>query len=517
MIRLINRGRPLSIFLLLLTLAWIAYIWLYRFLPMMDYPLWLCAGKIFSQFLHGQHPASYRLDAWPIPNSAFVGLVGLLDLVFSPEVSGKIFLTACTVMYVLGAYLLTGSLAPDRHWALSILPMLFLFHRCVWAGELSFSFGLGFLLIAMAMALRARRESPLIILFVSIGLFYSHAIAYFCWLIFLGTLCIFDSSRFSRLRTTLAVIPSLLLLALYALRRDYPSGIKTDLGPMSALRETPRFWSLFSPLHFFDPFYATDPQWIKYAAVLFNSCVVALVGALIGLWLWKLPARIRNGNGSVKAVLLTALIFFVIFAVFPFQAFTGVFDFNYRFLLPAFVLVLASLAPVLHPHRAFSAGITSAAVLVLAFHLWYTARISKELVETYQVMSQANLDPGFRDITWNPFEPLAPIATTGERLLPVHEPLMYFAQYLRLDRDWLDRNPRMFTTSFVRSTGSFSPLLGESKWRSPPPCAIVILGLQSQNRDVARLLPNEYRVSVEADYLLILQFDHSRSGLVRCS
>ncbi len=521
MTRLASKVSPIYVFVFLLTLGWIAFIWSFRFLPSEDYPLWLCAAKVFSRFIHGQSITPYKIVAWPVPNSAFVGIVGLLDLFFSPEVSGKIFLTACAVLYILGAYLLVGSFAPRRDSALLLLPMLFVFHRSVWAGELSFSFGLGFLLFAMAIALRVRRLSPLAVFSISIGLFYLHAIPYFSWLIFLGALCLFDSSRLPRVKTLIAVVPSLFLLVLYVLHREHHSGMKMDFGPISTLRKTPLFWSLFSPLHFFDPFYVSDSHWIKVAAIFFNSCSVAVVILLIGLWTWRFPTRLRRENGSVRAVPLTALIFFAIFAVFPFDAFTGVFDFNYRFLLPAFFLVLASLAPVLPSHRTVKVVIASAAALVLVFNFWHTARISRELAETYEALSQANLDPGFRDVTQNEFEPLAPVAApnamTGKRLLPVHESLMYFADYLRLERDWLGGNPRMFTTSFVRSTATYLPLLGEPTWRSVPPCAIVILGIQKQNREVARLLPKEYHVAEETEYLLILKFNRVQSVPAGCS
>jgi hypothetical protein len=516
---LVRAGRVKSkfipAFVLFLTFGWIGFIWSYRFIPMEDYPLWLCAAKVFSQFMHGQTVTSYTLTPWPVPNSAFIGIVGLLDLLFPSEVSGKIFLTICTVLYALGSYLLVGSLTRRRDSALSILPMLFVFHRSVWAGELSFSFGMSLLLVAMAIALRTSRLSLPITLFISIGLFYSHAIPYFCWLIFLGALCIFDSTRFRRLKTLITVTPSLCLFGLYALHRDSPSQLNPDFGPMSALRETPRLWSLFSPLHFFGPFYVKDPHWVKTAALCFNVCCIALVAVLISVWLWKLPSRMRRESGQVKAVLAAASIYFVVFALFPFKAFTGVFDFNYRFLLPAFCLVLASLVPIFPTRRFHGADVACAALCVVIFYFAYIARVSSRLGEMHGVMTQADLGPGFWDITQNEFEPHAYDygGNTGRRLLPVHDSLMYFADYVRLEHNWPSR---MFTTSFLRSARSYPPLLGNSKWPSPAPCTIVIFGNQDQDRQIATQLPKTYFVAKESEYLLILKLKTEQSDPFGC-
>jgi len=487
-----------------LAFGWVVFIWTYRFVPMEDYPLWLHAGQVFSRFIHGQAVSDFRLIYWPIPNSAFVGIVGLLDLFFRPEISGKIFLSACAVLFIVGAYALVGSLTTRRDSALFMLPMLYVLHRSVWAGELSFSFGLGLLLIAMALALRRASFSFLNVLCISVALFYSHAIPYFCWLIFLVLLAIFDSSRFPRLKTVLAVSPSLALFSLYLLHRETNHGSKISFGLGDVLRQTPRFWSLFSPLHFFDPFYASDPQWLKVAATVFNACTVAIVVALIVFWFWKLPARLRAENGPAKAALVAPLIFFFVFVIFPFKAFTGVFDFNYRFLLPAFILVLATLIPVVSFTPPFRTIAACAAALALSFQFYYTCRVSQEMAQIYATISQSNLGPDFRDIAHNEFEPRAPVATSETRILPVHEALAYFADYLRTERQWPDK---MFSTSIVRSTATYPAVLDSVAERLPLPGAIVILGLQKQNRTLVHLFPGRYHITVDAQYLLILQAD----------
>jgi hypothetical protein len=236
--------------------------------------------------------------------------------------------------------------------------------------------------------------------------------------------------------------------------------------------------------------------------MVFNSCSVFLVLALIGIWCWKLPGRFRSETAAVKAALAAPLIFFILFLAFPFEALTGVADFNYRFLLPAFILILTALLPVLPEIRAlrFIAAIFVLAVMI--FQYCYTARISRASEKVYALLSQSNLGADFRDITRGPFEPLAPSAVAGSRLLPVHEAFYTFAAYLRLERQW--PGP-MFKTSFIVGTNNYPALLGNSDSNIAWPGAIAILGLRQQNREIAKSLPAKYSVAADTEYLLILK------------
>ena len=486
-----------------LTLAWVVLIWTFRFLPMEDYPLWLYGAKVAALQFQGHPLPGFTLLHWPIPNSAFVALVGILDFWLPPEISGKVFLTACVILYCLGAYQLVRSMTSKRNSALFILPMLYVFHRTFLAGELSCSLGMGILLIAMAFALRASRPSFAAICGISITLFFCHAIPYICWLILVFTLIVFDSTRFPRLRTALATAPSMVLVALYALHGGVPhhAGPRHDF--LGAFREVPRFWSLFSPLHFFSPFFVNDPRWLKVAALAFNAYSVVSVLLLIGIWCWKLPGRLRNESASIKAALITALIFLILFVAAPFETFTGVFDLNYRFLLPAFILILATLVPVLPEVRGSRVAVVFSVLLVVAFQFYYTARTNTATEKTYALLAHSNLGADFRDITHGPFEPRAPESDTGSRfMLPAQEGFYTFAAYIRLEHLW--PGP-MFTTSFVVRDTDYPPLLGNTNPRFVWPREIVILGLQKQNREIAEVLPARYQVAADTEYLMILK------------
>jgi hypothetical protein len=86
----------------------------------------------------------------------------------------------------------------------------------------------------------------------------------------------------------------------------------------------------------------------------------------------------------------------------------------------------------------------------------------------------------------------------------VHEAFYTFAAYLRLERQW--PSP-MFSTGFVVRNTAHSAVLGNADPQMVWPSSIAILGLQRQNREVAKSLPARYRVASDTEYLLILKAD----------
>lgn len=107
-----------------LTAGWLASIWILRFLPMDDYPTWIYAGRLFSELIRNAAPSCYSLVPYPVPNTLFVGITGLLDLFVDPETSGKIFLSFSVLLFVVGSYRLIGSMSTRRDSPLLLLPLL---------------------------------------------------------------------------------------------------------------------------------------------------------------------------------------------------------------------------------------------------------------------------------------------------------------------------------------------------------------------------------------------------------
>ena len=79
----------------------LALIWSYRFLPIPDYPDWIFEGSIVTKLLRGQPLASYSFKHYPVPYSGTVAILGLLDLILAPEISGKLVLSLCVILLAL--------------------------------------------------------------------------------------------------------------------------------------------------------------------------------------------------------------------------------------------------------------------------------------------------------------------------------------------------------------------------------------------------------------------------------
>lgn len=516
-----SRARFITCVTCILTAGWLTSIWTYRFLPMHDYPTWVYAGRVLSQLIREQAPPCYSIAPYPVPNTLFVGTMGFLNLFLSPETSGKIFLSFSVLLFALGSFRLLGSIATRRDSPLLLLPLLYLFNRSVWVGEISYEFSLGILFLGLAYVLsprdHLRAKDLLLIAGFSLMTFFSHAAAYFCWVIVLALLCAFDSPRFRPLKILLSIGPSLLLFGIYILRKERsgPGLAASSLNDL--LKSKLEFLSIFSPLHFFDPFYLNDPNWLKLIATVFNLSVVFVILVLSVTWLQSLPSRMHphlNRNTGPRAAAAAPLAFFLVFLLVPFSALTRVYDFNGRFLLPALILMIGSLGGSNQPQRLSEATrwmltlvVAAAAMTVLAFQFFYVGRVAHKLQDVYGVLSEAHLSSDVRDLADNEFEHLdrlVPSGPPGFRLLPVHGTLAYFVQYLRLVRPTcVPLFPT--TTSIVRTSAVYHPLLGEGKTLTSFPDSVVILGPQDRNRMIAALMANQYEMIADTEYVLILR------------
>lgn len=357
----------------------------------------------------------------------------------------------------------------------------------------------------------------------SLLIFFSHAAAYFCWLIVLAMLSIFDSQRFPRFKIFLAGSPSLLLMAIYVLRKDREGpGIAASL-PADVLKSKLEFVSIFSPLHFVDPFYWNDPRWLKALATVFNAGAVVVVLILGVVWIRKTHFRsLAVQGGATKGLSAACLVLLAIFLIVPFSAFTRVYDFNGRFLLPVFVFMLAiqnTNGPRLRIRSRWALTLAAAAActVVLMFQFIYVGGVSHKLRCVYEVLEQAHLGPDAQYLSDTEFEHLdrlAPRSNSGRRLLPVHEPLAYFVQYLRLEQPTcVPLFPT--TTSIIRSSIAYHPLFNGDKKMNQYPRSVVILGGQRCNRLIAGLIGAQYKTKVDTDYVLILEHKTELANLLK--
>ncbi|MBI5471365.1 MAG: hypothetical protein HY961_03375, partial [Ignavibacteriae bacterium] len=89
----LNENRTALILAWLFTLALVAIIWSFRFLPLYDYPIWLYNVHVMMNLSDPIMSSAYELVHAPVPNLGLVGTVWLLNHLFPIETAGKIFLS----------------------------------------------------------------------------------------------------------------------------------------------------------------------------------------------------------------------------------------------------------------------------------------------------------------------------------------------------------------------------------------------------------------------------------------
>lgn len=201
----------------------LALIWGHRFLPLSDYPDWIFEGSITTQLIQGKASASYTFKHYPVPYSAVVVLLGILDFIFSPEVSGKVVLSLCIILLALGSTYLLRSVAQDASNPLLLIPMLFLLNTYFFWGELNYILGLSILFFYCGYLFRRvyRQESinwPLVASAL-VALFFCHFITYSIALLITMTFILTESRRELLRPFGVCAAPSIGLTIWYAIER----------------------------------------------------------------------------------------------------------------------------------------------------------------------------------------------------------------------------------------------------------------------------------------------------------
>jgi len=371
----------------LLTIPLVAFLWLYRFLPLQDYPDWLYQASLFSGLIAGHPLPGYSVRPLPVPNSAGTLVMGLLCLLFPAEVSGKIFLTITVLTFVAGSVYLVTALDRGAPNPLSYMPFLFAPNIFLLSGYIDYILSLGLLFVGVGYLIRTHRAagqpSPPLLAALSLLIYFSHLLSYLSWLVALGAflICEFDKTRAKQI--ALAVLPSFLMLAWYTLFRvmGHDVGLRVVLDRV-LVRKT------ISGAKAFSLFVTTDliPNGrgaLKILAVanLFSAALVLLLGIL---WLRRLGAVWRRE----RFLLVSCLAYAIAFALAP-AWIGGEWWPGDRFLYPAAWIVFTSVgAQVGHEASGAVKATVKWAILGLfavqmVYLNWFAQAVSRELVREY--------------------------------------------------------------------------------------------------------------------------------------
>ena len=374
-------------------------IWGHRFLPISDYPDWVFEGSIVAELIHGEAPASYSFKHYPVPYSGTVALLGTLDLVFQPEISGKIVLSLCVILLALSSTYLLSSLSDDTENPLLLIPLLFVLNTFFFWGELAYLFALSvFFFYCGYLFRRIYRSEPInwwIVGGAAVAMFFFHFLPYATAVLVTLTL-IFAESRTELLSPlVISFAPSLGLTAWYAARR-IPL---TKIGPVWMFWTPHQFagrWiAAFSPFPEFLPWLGIQAPWMKTFAS--TNLVVAI--ALTSVVPLCVLAWVRTGP-RYFGVLASAVVCGVAVIATGYE-FEGMISPGERFLYPAVWIGLCWLIGAQVPGRVtkFNRALTLGVIVLLACQIAFmqinVGAVSNDLVALYSKLQSADSQAEF--------------------------------------------------------------------------------------------------------------------------
>jgi hypothetical protein len=418
----------------------LALIWSYRFLPISDYPDWIFEGSIVAELLQDRAPASYSFTHYPVPNAGAVALIGLLDLVFSPEVSGKMVLSLCIILLALSSTYFLKSLRPDTESPLLLIPLLFLPSTFFFWGELSYILGLSlFLFYCGYLFGRIYLAEPVnwwLVGGASIGLFFCHFLPYATAILVTLIFCIIES-RIDLLRPfAISFAPSMGLTIWYAIERLSLKLPGTGWQFWTPHQLAGRLLAAFSLFPEFLPWLGINAPGMKLFALL--NLLVAILLALVVPLCALIWARGRTRNYGVLACAVVCA-FAVIVSGY---AFAGVVSPGERFLYPAVWMGLCWLIGADMPDEDSPGSRALAGVLVallacqIVFLQINVASVSNELAALYSKLRSANSQTEFCEIyeTYMQHSFEEPHRTGLDRFLTNHASVPRLPYYIYLEK-----------------------------------------------------------------------------------
>ena len=376
-------------------------IWSYRFLPISDYPDWIFEGSIVTKLLRGQPLASYSFKHYPVPYSGTVAILGLLDLILAPEISGKLVLSLCVILLALSSIYLLRSLRRDAGNPILLIPLLFLLNTFFFWGELGYLFSLSTLFLYCGYLFRRiYRSEPInwwLIAAASIAMFFFHFIPYTTAILVTLTLIVVESRPELLSPFAISFAPSIGLSLWYALGR-------------SSLKQMPLHWTFWTPHQLagrwlatlslfpeFLPWLGIQAPWMKVFAILNLVVAIALTLVLpLCILLWT-QMHTRYAGVLASAVLCGVA---VIATGYEFE---GMVSPGERFLYPALWIGLCWLIGVDLPSRvsgfsrALTVGLLSLLACQIAFMQINVGAVSNDLASLYSKLQSANSRAEFCD------------------------------------------------------------------------------------------------------------------------
>ncbi|MBI4549047.1 MAG: hypothetical protein HY707_13775 [Ignavibacteriae bacterium] len=225
-----RHNRILTVIVLPVWVVYLVLIWVYRFIPSVDYPEWLFQANILLHYIDPESSFSqwYDLIPAPVPNAGFVLPTALLSVFIPIETSGKIILSLYIIWFPLAVRSFYNSIGQHPwYWVIGIL---LLFNISFFNGNLSFLIGLCLLFSALARWERRKGRFKFRDYFTAVVIafmiFLSHAVCALVYLLYCLVRVFEKGSKPTEKRVVaVSAIEILTLTALYLVTKPKDSMI----------------------------------------------------------------------------------------------------------------------------------------------------------------------------------------------------------------------------------------------------------------------------------------------------
>jgi hypothetical protein len=366
------KSNPYFVVAIFITVANVALIWAFRFLPLYDYPVWLYEVRIMRALSDPLFSSTYEIVRAPVPNLGFVGPIWLLSFLMPLEVAGKVFLTVCVIGLPWSfLYSVRAVSSTVNSWA-EYFGFPFSFSLYFFSGQ-AFLFGLTIMLLGIGFFLprieTGRLHHWLFVSLILLLLYFVHAIALLLTVVVIvGAILASETKVRSSIRFLLAAIPTAMCLSVYFLSFSPPESVAPEWS----------FWTLaqnvFKSLFLFTRSHGQP-----------NVLPLTLLNAawLIGVMYIVAKAYLDASRDAMldKRFVIPSVVAFGLILVLP-GNFLGVVQPGARFALPLmFFLVLLTSRAKNKP------GVKTTLLVVASVVMFYNAfhfdRIDKQMKSLY--------------------------------------------------------------------------------------------------------------------------------------
>jgi len=308
----------------------VALIWIFRFLPLYDLPIWMYEARIMDGMDQSwnQYSRYFELTCSPVPNLGVVGLLAILQHFFPLEVAAKILLSLLVTGFPWAFWYAVrrvhGGETPAAYLGFPYCLNLFVFGGQAYLLGLILMIGsLGYYLPIRGTMSRGKWIALTVCL---LGLYFVHAIAWFITLVVLGTIAVRErAQRPGEVRNlALAAVPSLVLFVAYLRASPHLENLAGIWGIRSVAQ------NIFKPMGLVVKSFGINSGW---PLTLINAGWLALLVVL-----FVASARRGGSRRLIQSVIFPTIVTCLLLVIALPDHALGIFQPGARFTIPAYFL-----------------------------------------------------------------------------------------------------------------------------------------------------------------------------------